>query len=305
MLGKWKNLALCYFAAGNSIYETSENTFMSHIRERRAFGERNVVALVLDKDRCALISSALDDCKIAACRDEDKNPIRGPKSDPLFQIPQGAICRIKCRQVKSQRCKCCEQGFAIGKECPSTDSVDNCNLKADSRALYEGPGAELVPAMSWSDCYDECTARGMQCHAASYVRLRFNAMCWIFNHVTTRYADDVNPNAERWQANGSFAGPNAFGGGLFNTRSFAKQPVKKTKKVKPIEQKPLLEIPDVMLPDKESVSVFGRSLGFRNPHKQTGISIAKGDARAPEGNFGDAEDAEDEPEMMSWHRQCS
>jgi len=115
----------------------------------------------------------------------------------------------------------------------------------------------------------------------------------------------VNPNAERWQANGSFAGPNAFGGGLFNTRSFAKQPVKKTKKVKPIEQKPLLEIPDVMLPDKESVSVFGRSLGFRNPHKQTGISIAKGDARAPEGNFGDAEDAEDEPEMMSWHRQCS
>ena len=26
--------------------------------------------------------------------------------------------------------------------------------------------------------------RGMDCHAASYVRLRFNSMCWIFNEVT-------------------------------------------------------------------------------------------------------------------------
>ena len=69
--------------------------------------------MVLDTEKCALIASALDDCKIAACRDEDKNPIRGAKANPEFEIPKGAICRIKCRQVKSQRCKCCEQGFAV------------------------------------------------------------------------------------------------------------------------------------------------------------------------------------------------
>jgi hypothetical protein len=135
MLGKWKNLALCYFAAGNSIYETSENTFLSNIRERRAFGERNVVALVLDKDRCALISSALDDCKIAACRDEDKNPIRGPKTDPSFQIPQGAICRIKCRQVKSQRCKCCEQGFAVSLNAKQLISRSECFRYSDRQRM--------------------------------------------------------------------------------------------------------------------------------------------------------------------------
>jgi hypothetical protein len=284
-----------------------ENEVLS--RESRALGERNVVALVLDKEKCALISSALDDCKIAACRDEDKNPIKNRKHD---EIPEGAICRIKCRSVKSQRCKCCAQGFEIGKDCPTDDDEDNCNLQEDNRALYEGPGAELFPAMTWRDCYEECMDRGMDCHASSYVRLRFNSMCWIFNEVTTRYAEDVEEEAEEYED--PFG--SAFGMG-FDTRSFMK-PKKAKKKSKQIEQRPLLDIPDVMLPASHAANhhpaapvsmnpnmlgdlmVDGRSLGFRNPHKAGGITIAKGDARAP----GNGDEDDEEPEMMSWHRRC-
>lgn len=97
------------------------------------------LALVLSKEKCALISSALDDCKIAACRDEDKTPIRGKgaKSD----IPEGAICRIKCRSVKSQRCICCANGFEVGSifirtfsnEIRLAESVP----KIHSRVLYK------------------------------------------------------------------------------------------------------------------------------------------------------------------------
>lgn len=298
---------MCFATGGSLVSAIGENEVIS--RESRALGERNVVALVLDKQKCALISSALDDCKIAACRDEDKNPIKNRKHD---EIPEGAICRIKCRSVKSQRCKCCAQGFEIGKDCPSDDDEDNCNLQEDDRALYEGPGAELFPAMTWRDCYDECMDRGMDCHAASYVRLRFNSMCWIFNEVTTRYAEDVEEEAEEYED--PFG--SAFGMG-FDTRSFMK-PKKAKKKSKQIEQRPLLDIPDVMLPETLAANhhsaapvsmnpnmlgdlmVDGRSLGFRNPHKAGGITIAKGDARAP----GNGDEDDEEPEMMSWHRRC-
>jgi len=308
MVGTWSKIAMC-LTGGSLVSAMGENEVIS--REARALGERNVVALVLDKEKCALISSALDDCKIAACRDEDKNPIKNRKHD---EIPEGAICRIKCRSVKSQRCKCCAQGFEIGKDCPDEHDEDNCNLQEDNRALYEGPGAELFPARTWRDCYEECMDRGMDCHAASYVRLRFNSMCWIFNEVTTRYAEDVEEVEEDYQD--PFG--SSFGMG-FDTRSFMK-PKKAKKKSKQIEQRPLLDIPEVMLPEDAVPAVSmnpnmlgdfvngglaqpgldGRSLGFRNPHMAGGISIAKGDARAPGNGYEDDE----EPEMMSWHRRC-
>lgn len=44
----------------------------------------------------------------------------------------------------------------IGKDCPDEHDEDNCNLQEDNRALYEGPGAELFPARTWRDCYEEC-----------------------------------------------------------------------------------------------------------------------------------------------------
>ena len=98
------------------------------------------------------------------------------------------------------------------------------------------------------------------------------------------------------------------------------KPKKAKKKSKKIEQRPLLDIPEVMLPEDALPDVSmnpnmlgdfvngglaqngvdGRSLGFRNPHMAGGISIAKGDARAPGNGYED----DDEPEMMSWHRRC-
>ena len=104
----------------------------------------------------------------------------------------------------------------------------------------------------------------------------------------------------------------------FDTRSFMKPKKAKKKSKKQIEQRPLLDIPEVMLPEDVAPSmnpnmlgdfvngglaqpgVDGRSLGFRNPHMAGGISIAKGDARAP----GNGYDDDEEPEMMSWHRRC-
>ena len=98
----------------------------------------------------------------------------------------------------------------------------------------------------------------------------------------------------------------------FDTRSFAMKPKKAKRKSKQIEQRPLLDIPEVMLPEdginvapadtsinpnmlgdfvngalaNQNAGLDGRSLGFRNPHLSHGISIAKGDARAP-GNGSD------------------
>ena len=285
------------------MYGSHHESFLNHVtnREKRAIGERNVVALVLSKERCALISTALDDCKIAACRDEDRNPIK-KKHHVGGEIPEGAICRVKCKSVKSQRCICCANGFEIGRECPRPEDDDSCNLKEDNRALYEGPAAQLFPAFSWRDCYTECNNRGMSCRAASYVKLRFNSMCWIFSEVTTRYADDVDT-----------AGPGFGAGNTFQTRSLIKPGGKKggKKKKNGIDQRPLLDIPDVMLPagqtnllsKSKEPGELSRSLGFRNPsfHSPQKVSIAKGDARGPEHMIGKT----DEPEMMSWHRACN
>ena len=130
----------------------------------------------------------------------------------------------------------------------------------------------------------------------------------------TRYAEDVEEVEEDYQD--PFG--SSFGMG-FDTRSFMK-PKKAKKKSKQIEQRPLLDIPEVMLPEDAVPAVSmnpnmlgdfvngglaqpgldGRSLGFRNPHMAGGISIAKGDARAPGNGYEDDE----EPEMMSWHRRC-
>jgi len=276
----------------------ASNDFLDRVlsREKRALGERNVVALVLSKEKCALISSALDDCKIAACRDDDRNPIKNKGEKSSQEIPEGAICRIKCRSVKSQRCICCANGFEIGRECP--EDTQSCTLQEDKRALYEGPGAELFAAQSWRHCYQECNNRGMNCRAASFVKLRFNSMCWIFNEVTTRYADDVSSQPDR--------GPGGFGAGnMFQTRSFG-APKRKGGKFQ-IEQRPIDDLmPDYILPANPSnpFGLSGRSfgLGFRNPHQAPqSIAIAKGDARAPE-NSGGSDDSD--PEMISWQRRC-
>lgn len=291
-----KCLSLLTLASG-ALASTSvtENTFLNRVyREKRALGERNVVALVLSKEKCALISSAMDDCKIAACRDDDRRPIK-TKGQRAVPIPEGAICRVKCRSVKSQRCICCANGFEIGRECP--EDVKSCTLQEDKRALYEGPGAELFAAQSWRHCYEECNNRGMNCRAASFVKLRFNSMCWIFNEVTTRYADDVAAHQ-----------PSGFGvNNLFNTRSLSKPKRKKFA----IEQRPIDDMmPDYILPALPSnpVGLNSRSFGlggsFRNPYQSNKdqISIAKGDARDPSASANGKR--ENEPEMISWHRHC-
>ena len=46
--------------------------------------------------------------------------------------------------------------FQIGRECPDEHDEDNCELRQDDQALYEGPGAELYPDLSWKDCHQEC-----------------------------------------------------------------------------------------------------------------------------------------------------
>jgi len=267
-------------------------------RERRALGERNVVALVLSKEKCALISSALDDCKIAACRDEERRPIKNKGQQTDNAIPEGAICRVKCRSVKSQRCICCANGFEIGRECPQ--DAQSCSLQEDQRALYEGPGAELFAAQSWRHCYEECNNRGMNCRAASFVKLRFNSMCWIFNEVTTRYADDVNTNQR----------PGFGASNMFNTRSLQKP--KKSKGRFDIEQRPINDMmPDYILPaiPSQPAGVNSRSfgMGFRNPYQAPSaqIAIAKGDARAPEAGGGNIGRDDNDPEMISWHRECN
>lgn len=249
-------------------------------REKRALGERNIMELVLSKEKCGLVSSALDDCKIASCKDDDRK-----KVDNKGAIPFGAICRIKCRSVKATRCRCCNAGFEIGKKCPEANDPDSCNLKMDENALYEGPRAELYPASDWRDCYEQCVKRGMNCHAASYVKLRFNSMCWIFNSVTTRYGD------EQQQDPSSFGGPTRE---LFGLRSGSR------KNGPTIQQKPIMELPAEMQPVTPSISRSGT--GFRQPFQSSAandaIGIAKGDAVASDVNY------LGEPVMRSWFRTC-
>jgi len=181
--------------------------------------------LVLSKEKCALISSAMDDCKIASCKDDDRNRVTLEG-----EIPFGAICRIKCRSVKATRCRCCKAGFEIGKKCPEDDELDGCGLEVDNFALYEGPDANLVPALDWRGCYQECLNRGMNCHAASFVKLRFNSMCWIFNEVTTRYGDEQDSSKD------TFGGPTRE---LFGLRNGKIGRSGGGRKVPPVQNKPL------------------------------------------------------------------
>ena len=56
-----------------------------------------------------------------------------------------------------------------------------------------------------------------------------------------------------------------------------------------------------MLPENSISKQIGlRSMPFRGPSHQGAISIAKGDARAPDQLQAD----DDEPEVISWHRNC-
>jgi hypothetical protein len=234
--------------------------------------------LVLSKEKCGLVASALDDCKIASCKDDDRKRVDN-KSD----IPLGAICRIKCRSVKATRCRCCNAGFNIGKKCPEADDPDNCNLKMDENALYEGPNADLYPASDWRACYQQCVKRGMNCHAASYVKLRFNSMCWIFKKVTTRYGDEQ-------QESNSFGGPTRE---LFGLRSGRKDG-------NGIQNKPIIALPAEMRPETPTISRSGT--GFRQPFQSSAandvVGIAKGDAVPTGTNY------LGEPVMRSWFRTC-
>lgn len=259
--------------------------------------------LVLSKEKCALISSAMDDCKIASCKDDDRNRVTLEG-----EIPFGAICRIKCRSVKATRCRCCKAGFEIGKKCPEDDELDGCGLEVDNFALYEGPDANLVPALDWRGCYQECLNRGMNCHAASFVKLRFNSMCWIFNEVTTRYGDEQDPSKD------TFGGPTRE---LFGLRNGKIGRSGGGRKVPPVQNKPLFELPVEMRPvgpvasntnlpaDDGQVTLTARSglPGFRQPsfgpNEGPGVSIAKGAAVNP--NSGTKEVS---PVMISWYRKC-
>lgn len=257
-------------------------------RQKRALGERNIMELVLSSERCGLVSSAMDDCKIASCKDDDRR-----KVNQNGQIPIGAICRIKCRSVKATRCRCCQAGFEIGKRCPEAGDEDSCELAVDENALYEGPNADLYPATDWRACYQECIDRGMDCHAASYVKLRFNSMCWIFNEITTRYGDDKPEQSD------TFGGPTRE---LFGLRSGTHIGDSNSKKP-PVITKPIINLPNEMQPIV--ITPVGRSgsTPFRQPlfgstATNDATGIAKGDA-APQGaNY------VGEPIMRSWFREC-
>lgn len=245
--------------------------------------------MVLSKQKCALIESALDDCKIASCKDEERKKVNSAAISN-DAIPSGAICRIKCRSVKATRCRCCKAGFVIGKKCPEAGEADSCDLEVDENALYEGPRADLYPAKDWRDCYQACIDRGMNCQAASYVKLRFNSMCWVFNSVTTRYGSENEDERD------TFGGPTRE---LFGLRSG------KRKNIHTVQNKPLFDLPVEMQPE-ESIDVdqFSRSgtTGFRQPFASSAandqVGIAKGDAVATGANY------VGEPVMRSWYRKC-
>merc|ERR1712050_78853 len=110
-----------------------------------AKNDKQKIEQILSDGECSIISDALDDCRIAACR-TDKKKLLETNEINLGEIPEGAICRLKCRGLKAQRCRCCAAGFAIGRECPAETDPDNCKLQIDENAFYEGADAELVHA---------------------------------------------------------------------------------------------------------------------------------------------------------------
>jgi len=252
-------------------------------RQTRALDRENFMESLLSKDKCGLVAAALDDCKIASCKDDDRNKV------DTEEIPVGAICRVKCRSLKATRCRCCAAGFEIGKKCPEDEDEDSCELMVDESAIYEGPNAELFPAMDWQQCYQACVDRGMECVAASYVKLRFNSMCWVFNEITTRYADE-----EEEQTN-SFGGPTRE---LFMVRSLQKGKKSKKSKVNTVTTKPVSALNLDLNQSSGAVGPLTRSGGrMGDPSKIN--PIAKGDA-AKSGLTLNAD-----PVMRSWSRPCN
>lgn len=283
------------------------------MRSKRALGERNIMELVLSKEYCGLIESALDDCKIASCKDDDRN-----KVTPNGEIPVGAICRIKCRSVKATRCRCCKAGFEIGKKCPEAGDEDSCELEMDENALYEGPDAKLYNANDWRECYQECLSRGMNCHAASYVKLRFNSMCWIFNQVTTRYGEEPEEDRALTGPTRELSGLSSMVGvrsGRKNKSQFHQKKLFLPMDMRPIDHKSLLESEiaqeaNTAAQDEEDfANMLGlaersgglpfRKPAFGGPSGSEKVEIAKGDAIT-----GFSAAARDEPVMRSWYRKC-
>ena len=88
-----------------SITQTTKEDFVNRPVSRDDF-----IGSILSTESCGVIDKFADDCRIASCKDEDRNRINFSDSD---DIEVGAICRIKCRQVKATRCRCCKEGFIV------------------------------------------------------------------------------------------------------------------------------------------------------------------------------------------------
>ena len=76
----------------------------------RPASREDFIGSILSNENCGLIDKFADDCRIASCKDEDRNRINFNDSE---DIEVGTICRIKCRQVKATRCRCCKEGFIV------------------------------------------------------------------------------------------------------------------------------------------------------------------------------------------------
>jgi len=259
-------------------YQFSPDTkddFMNRPASREDF-----IGSILSNENCGLIDKFADDCRIASCKDEDRNRIN---FDDSSDIEVGTICRIKCRQVKATRCRCCKEGFMIAKRCPEDGDDDSCDLTADEGALYEGPNAIILTDIEATECQQRCFESGIEkCIAASYIKLRFNSVCWLFNDVSTRYGDEVKDRD--MPQNRPVSGPASreiFGGPDF--RSVRTQTNKKRKnksiKAKPVQNKRVLDIPSYMMPGAPNESAMSQHI--------------RSNGRA-----------EDEPMMVSWFRKC-
>lgn len=90
-----------------SIAQTTKDDFVNRPVSRDDF-----IGSILSNESCGVIDKFADDCRIASCKDEDRNRINFSDSD---DIEVGTICRIKCRQVKATRCRCCKEGFIVRK----------------------------------------------------------------------------------------------------------------------------------------------------------------------------------------------
>lgn len=266
-------------------------------------GARNILDLVLSDEYCGLIEEKIaDNCRIASCKNDERVHL----TDHETFIPEGAICRLKCKGAKATRCRCCSSGFAIGRKCPEEGDEDNCNLKMDVNALYEGPNAVLFQTTDWRGCYNECVRREHSCKAASFVKLRYNAVCWIFEEVTTRYGDDYEEydNYDDEQSGGptrelTMHRSLSIDAADNDPMTPLTNPAKSTK----IQHKSAYQIPGYMQPwDSTSSDLPIKILrnGFREQSRTPvfGVPIAKGDAVDSHANV------VDEPSMRSWIRTC-